>query len=108
MGGASLTYPKLDVEDGTYKFLLKQDKCEVVFDKKNAKAVENPVTKAIKGQSLVVSCYDEEPQHKINTIFAKIKGFNEYVTLVTENNFSAYKMPVFKINVPADGFELIK
>ena len=108
MGGASLTYPKLDVEDGTYKFLLKQDKCEVVFDKKNAKAVENPVTKAIKGQSLVVSCYDEEPQHKINVIYAKISGFAEYVTLVVPNNFSAYKMPKFKINIPVDGFELTK
>ena len=42
----------------------------------------------------------------MNTIFAKIKGFDEYVTLTLKNNFSVYKMPKFNIVVPKDGFEL--
>ena len=44
----------------------------------------------------------------MNTIFAKINGFDEYVTLTLKNNFSVYKMPKFKIVVPRDGFELRK
>ena len=107
-GGETLIYPELNIEDGDYQFVLKQDKCEVVFNKKTAKTVENPTTKANKNQCLTVSCYDEEPQHKINVVYAKIGGFDEYVTIVVPNNFSVYKMPKFKINVPDDGFMLIK
>ena len=106
-GGEQLIYDNLGIADGNYEFLLKQDKCEIVFDKKTAKGVEGEVQLvANKKQYLSVSCYDEEPQHVLNYIYAQIKGFDEYVTLVTKNNFSVYKMPKFKINVPVDGFEL--
>ena len=108
IGGEKLVYDSLPYEDGEYKFVLKQDKCEVVFNRKTAKGLEGVNTKANPGEFLSVSSYDEEPQHKINTLFVKIKGFDEYVTLIVENNFSVYKMPVFKIKVPVDGFELIK
>ncbi len=111
-GGEKLVYSKEelpDVEDGNYEFVLKQDGCQVVFNKKVAKKMkEKPLTIVNKGKYLTVSCYDEEPQHKTNTVFAKINGFNEYVTFVVENNFSVYKMPKFKIQVPANGFELNK
>ena len=106
-GGESLIYDNLNIEDGDYEFLLKQDKCEIVFNKKAAKGMKDKVALvANKKQSLSVSCYDEEPQHVMNYIYAKINGFDEYVTLITKNNFSVYKMPKFKINVPVDAFEL--
>ena len=106
-GGQTLVYEDLGVEDGVYEFKLKQDKCEVVFSRKVAKGLEEEVlTSAAPNSFLSVSCYDEEPQHKLNTIFVKIKGFKEYVTLLVKNNFSVYKMPVFKVIVPSDGFEL--
>ena len=106
-GGQTLVYDDLGVQDGAYEFKLKQDKCEAVFTRKMAKDMEEEVlTSAENGKFLTVSCYDEEPQHKINTIFVKIDGFKEYVTLVIKNNFSVYKMPKFKVVVPADGFEL--
>ena len=106
-GGETLVYDKLDIADGEYEFKLKQDKCEIVFDKKTAKGMEEDVcVTANKKQCLSVSCYDEEPQHKLNYIYAKINGFESYVALVVNNNFSVYKMPKFKINVPEDGFEL--
>ena len=110
-GGEKLIYSKEEigeVEDGQYEFVLKQDKCQVVFDRKTAKKMENVLTKVDNGKYLTASCYDEEPQHKINTVFAQIKGFDEYVTFVVENNFSVYKMPKFKLLVPVDGFELKK
>ena len=68
---------------------------------------EEVLTSAESGKFLTVSCYDEEPQHQLNTIFVKIDGFAEYVTLSIKNNFSVYKMPKFKIAVPSDGFELL-
>ena len=106
-GGETLVYDSLGVSDGDYEFLLKQDKCEIVFDKKTAKGIEEEVCRVpMNKQFLSVSCYDEEPQHVLNYIYAKINGFEEYVTLVTKNNFSVYKMPKFKINVPSDGFVL--
>ena len=108
--GEALIYDDLGIEDGDYIFNLKQDKCEVVFSRKVAKSMkdEDILKTAKPGQYLTASCYDEEPQHKMNTIFAKIKGFEEYVTLNVKNNFSVYKMPKFKIVVPKDGFELSK
>ena len=107
-GGENLVYDSLEVEDGEYQFILKQDKCEVIFDKKNAKGLEGVSTSVNKGEYLTVSCYDEEPQKEINYIYAKINGFEEYVSLLVKNNFSVYKMPKFKIKVPVDGFELKK
>ena len=107
-GKGKLIYDDLGIEDGDYQFVLKQEGCEIVFDRKTAKGIEEEVqTKALPNQFLSVSCYDEEPQHELNYIYAKIHGFDEYVTLVTKNNFSVYKMPKFKINVPQDGFELL-
>ena len=107
-GGETLKYPDLEgVEPGVYTFRLKQEKCEVVFNKKTAKGLEDVTKKATPCGSFTVSCYDEEPQHDKNSIFCKIKGFNNYVTIVYKNNFSVYKMPKFKINVPSDGFELL-
>ena len=107
--GEKLVYDELPYEDGEYQFVLKQDKAEVVFDKKTAKAIEDKevLKVAPKGQFLSVSCYDEEPQKDVNYIYAQIKGFDEYVTLAVKNNFSVYKMPKFKIVVPSDGFELL-
>ena len=105
--GETLVYDDLKVADGDYKFILKQDKCEPIYTRKVAKTIAEEVpTKVNKGEYLSLSCYDEEPQHKINTIFVKIKGFEEYVTLNIENKFSVYKMPAFKIRVPADAFDL--
>ena len=107
--GETLIYDELPYEDGDYKFLLKQDKVEVVFDKKTLKTLEDKevLTVAPKGQALTVSCYDEEPQKDVNYVYAQIKGFDEYITIAIKNNFSVYKMPKFKVVVPADGFELI-
>ena len=107
--GETLVYDSLPYEDGEYKFLLKQDKLEVVFDKKTLKTLEDKdvLKTAPKGQSLTVSCYDEEPQQDVNYVYAQIKGFDEYVTIIVKNNFSVYKMPKFKVVVPEDGFELL-
>ena len=132
--GEKLVYDELTTQDGEYQFLLKQDKLEVVFDKKTAKSLtegqkikqplfkkkkamvkeevklvdpDSIVTVAPKGQVLSVSCYDEEPQKDVNYVYAQIKGFDEYVTLALKNNFSVYKMPKFKVIVPVDGFELL-
>ena len=56
---------------------------------------------------LAVSCYDEEPTGYKNNIFCAIKGFDEYVTIRVENNFSVYKMRKFNIELNEDSFELI-
>ena len=105
-GGETLTFDSLDVQDGKYKLVLKQEGPKIVFDKKTAKGMENPLVNADKGRCLSVSCYDEEPQHKVNYIYAQIKGFEEYVTLQAPNNFSVYKMPKFKLNIDKDSFKL--
>ena len=105
-GGETLIYDKLDYQDGEYDFILLQDKCQIVYNKKIAKDLGTKPYKPNKGTTLSVSCYDEEPTGKKNTIFAQIKGFEEYVTLRWENNFSVYKMPKFKIIVPNDAFIL--
>ena len=105
-GGETLTFDSLDVQDGKYKLVLKQEGPKIVFDKKTAKGMENPLVIADKGRCLNVSCYDEEPQHKVNYIYAQIKGFEEYVTLQAPNNFSVYKMPKFKLNIDKDSFKL--
>ena len=108
-GGETLVYDSLEVQDGEYTFILKQDKCQVVFPKKAKKHLGvEPTKENHKNQTLSVASYDEEPMETKNIVFVKIKGFEEYVSLLFENNFSVYKMPNFKIIVPKDGFDLVK
>ena len=108
IGGEKLVYDDLELEDGIYDLNIKQDKVRIVFNKKMAKAIGVDFVPASKGQVLNFSCYDEEPVGKKNFIFGKLKGFQEYVTIVAENNFSVYKMPKFKIEVPSEAIELKK
>ena len=105
-GGEKLVYSGIDVPDGDYKFVLKQDKCEAILNRKLLKELKKAPVSVKKGEYLNVSCYDEEPQHKLNIVYVKIKGFNEFVTLTIPFEFSVYKMPKFKIKIPSDGFEL--
>jgi len=107
-GGEKLVYEGLDILPGKYSFKLKQDKVKVCFNKKMAKSMKIEYVAPASKNTLSVSCYDEEPTGTKNIIFAQIKGFKDYITIETENNFSVYKMPKFKIEVPADGFELIE
>ena len=107
-GGEQLIFDKLDYEDGGYDFILKQDKAQVAYGKTKKVKGEQYIkpTKVKKGEFLSLSCYDEEPQHEVNYIYAKINGFDEYVTVQVKNDFSVYKMPKFKLIVPEDGFIL--
>lgn len=107
-GGETLVYPDMGLENGRYSLKLKQDGAEVIFDRKTAKSLKKEAKTPVKGSYLSVSCYDEEPAKTMNTIFAEIKGFKEYVTFRVPNDFSVYKMPKFKIVIPSDGFILEK
>ena len=105
----SLIYDDLKLENGKYKLILDEEKINIIFNKKMTKALGITNNNYNKNQLLNVSCYDEEVVGSKNIIFAEIKGFNEeYVTLLTKNNFSVYKMPKFKIEVPVDAIKLIK
>ena len=110
-GGEKLVYPidhKHIIPDGEHRLELDQSLCKVLFTKKMAKKLEVEPNEFPSNQLLSVSCYDEEPQKTKNTIFVKIKGFAEYVTLSIDNNFSVYKMPSFKVHVPREALKFDK
>ncbi len=105
-GGQKLVYDNLNVDDGDYNMSIIDDKVRVVFNKKMAKRLNVEFVPAVKGQTLSFSCYDEEPVGSKNIVFGQIKGFADYVTIVTNNNFSVYKMPKFEIEVPSYAIQL--
>jgi len=58
-------------------------------------------------QLIKVSAYDEDKTGEKNAIFVKIDGFEGYVTLVVENNFTVYEMPEFEIYLDENSFMII-
>ena len=105
-GNKPLVFDNSELQDGLYEVTLKQDGVVPLLNKKLSKELKVPQEKPEVGKYLTLSCYDEEPQHTKNTIFVKINGFQDYVTLRIENNFSVYKMPKFNIKVPYEALEL--
>lgn len=108
VGGATLTYPAEDIESGEYEIVFKQDKLLPMFSKKmQKKGYENPVVEDPKNV-IKVSAYDEDILGSKLLTYVEVKGFEHYASFVVNNNFSVYKMPIFNMYVPRDGFKLIK
>ena len=108
VGGATLTYPAEDIESGEYDIVFAQDKLLPMFSKKmQKKGYENPQVDNPKNV-LKVSAYDEDILGSKLLTYVEVKGFEHYASFVVNNNFSVYKMPIFDLYVPRDGFELIK
>ena len=108
VGGATLTYPAEDIESGEYDIVFAQDKLLPMFSKKMLKkGYENPVVDNPKNV-IKVSAYDEDILGSKLLTYVEVKGFEHYASFVVNNNFSVYKMPIFNIYVPRDGFKLIK
>ena len=100
-----LVFNKLPYEDGKYNFIIKSDKAKILFtkafikDEKNREYVEPT-------NSLKCSAYDEEKSRTFNVIYLKVKGFENYVTLINREDFSVYKMPEFRIGLDENSFML--
>ena len=108
--GATLEYPENpDYPDGEYMIRYKQDKLQPIYTKKMVKkgGYENPVLDNPKN-TIKVSAYDEDVLGQKLLAYVEVKEFEKYASFVVKNNFSVYKMPVFELYVPEDGFELIK
>ena len=105
--GNKLVYDDLKVEDGEYTFKLLADKVDFVYNKQFAK--KNKIEQQQNAENVLkASAYDEDKIGNKNTVFVKIKGFDDYVVAILDDKFSVYKMPVFGIKVAADSFTLIK
>lgn len=98
----------ISAPDGPHEFLLKEDMVSIVLSKKDAKklARENPVHDP---KSLIrASAYDEDPLGEDNAVFVKIKGMENYATLLVKADFSVYKAPTFKIALKPGAIKVIK
>ena len=106
VGNAKLVYDDLGVADGDYTIKLISDKIGFVYSKKYAKA--NKIKVVPEKNTLKAKAYDEDRIGDKNAVFCAVKGFDNYVTAVIPAEFSVYKMPVFKLVINKDSFELIK
>jgi len=107
VGGTTLKYNDLKVEDGNYKLFLHEFGLSVGYSKSFAK--EAKIDRNVKDNSLVAKAYDEDKlSDNDNCIYVKLPGFDNYITTVVNNDFSVYKMPIFKLNIESKDFDLIK
>ncbi|NMV82442.1 MAG: sn-glycerol-3-phosphate ABC transporter ATP-binding protein UgpC [Erysipelotrichia bacterium] len=95
------------VEAGEHRFKIKQDGAKVSFTKKMIKKYKLNRGDYAKQQLIKVSAYDEDKTGEKNAIFVKIDGFEGYVTLVVENNFTVYEMPEFEIYLDENSLAII-
>ena len=110
VAGATLTYPtNPNYPDGEYIIRFKQDKLLPLYTKKMIKkgGYENPLVDDI-SNTIKVSAYDEDVLGDKLLTYVEVKGFEKYASFVVKNNFSVYKMPIFELYVPQDGFTLKK
>ena len=116
--GTTLKYPDLSVEDGEYLFKLKEFGSSIAYTKAFAK--ENKIDRNLTNNVLSVKAYDED-RISSNLICGYLynPAFDNYLSVVlkdeifdpnskNKNMFSVYKMPVFKLNISENDFELIK
>ena len=108
IAGKTLVYPAEEgLEDGEYEVKLHQDKLMPIFPRKMVKKglknpeMDNPNNK------IKVSAYDEDVLGKTLLTYVAVEGFENYVSLVLENNFSVYKLPKFEVYVPREALEII-
>jgi len=106
VGKTKLVYDDLGVEDGAYTMKLISDKIGFVYSKKYAKT--NKIKLVSEKNTVKAKAYDEDRIGDKNAVFCAVKGFENYVTAVLPADFSVYKMPVFKLVINKDSFELIK
>ena len=106
IGKTKLVYDDLGVENGAYTMKLISDKIGFVYSKRYAKA--NKIKVVSEKNSVKAKAYDEDRIGDKNAVFCAVKGFDNYVTAVLPADFSVYKMPVFKLVINKDSFELIK
>ena len=106
--GATLQFNDLKVGDGEYFIKLLPEKLGFVYNRKYAK--NNKITQATTEKNLLAaSAYDEDKiGNNKNTVFVKVKGFDDYVVAILDDVFSVYKMPKFSLLVKEDSFKLIK
>ena len=137
-GNNTLSFDDLGVLDGDYILKLNSDKIGFMFTKKFVKtclAERDAHINALKEKSDVNTeqlkatipevagvkieykeyenaikayAYDEDTLGDKNAVFCAVDGFDDYVTAVLPAAFSVYKMPVFKLVINKDSFELIK
>ena len=107
VAGTTLTYPaNPDYPDGEYTITFKQDKLIPMFTKKMIKkGYENPLVDN-PHNTIKVSAYDEDILGEKLLTYVEVKEFEKYASFVVKNNFSVYKMPIFDLYVPEDGFIL--
>ena len=104
--GASLVFDDLKIADGEHIFKLIPDKVELLYNKKYAK--KNAINQNVETKNILhASAYDEDKIGNKNTVFVKVKGFDDYVVALLDNDFSVYKMPTFGLIINQDSFEIM-
>ena len=108
LGNQKLILPKQEnISEGEHTLRIKQEGVKVLFNKKIRKKYKFEKVRYPKNSLLKVSAYDEDKTGEKNALFVKINGFEQYVTLIVENNFTVYDMPVFKISLDLDAIEIL-
>ena len=109
LGDASLVYPSEGLEDGKYEITIKQEGLMPLFTNKMIKkmgyvnpSMDNP------SNIIKVSAYDEDVLGSKVLAYVQVKGFENYCSIIMNNNFSVYKMPKFSLYVPREALILKK
>ncbi len=106
-GGLNLSINDIEgVEEGLHDIEIDQEKVKVVFTKKFIKSTKMKVEELPSKNRVKFMAYDEDPAGNKNIIYGKIPGFENYVTLCVDNNFSVYKMPEFQIYIPENAIKI--
>lgn len=107
-GRQKITIPKREnITPGEHILKLKQHGAKALFTNKMLKKYKLQKENYPKAQTIKVSAYDEDKTGKKNALFVKVDGFENYVTLIVENNFSVYDMPEFQVYLDESMIEIL-
>lgn len=106
-GKAKIEINNTNIIDGFYQVELNQDTIEIISKKTTYQEIKKEFQIQKNNNVMIGSAYDEDITGNKNILFLKVDGFQEYVTIVVNNDFSVYDYPEVLLSIPQNAITII-
>ena len=107
LGKSKIEIDYVNIQDGFYQVELSQETIEVIAKKTTFQEIKKEYQLHKNNNIVIGSAYDEDVIGNKNILFLKIDGFQEYVTIIVNNDFTVYDYPEVLLSIPKGAITII-